>query len=150
MRFGGESVHAKTGECQESRHAVKTCRGGRYRANIAHIRLSRPDSGPGFEIKILKSLWSVLSSLRSGSARCLDTTHGSRVQSSRDSSVIPGTLATQCASLRAKFSTLKVVRSIIYLLKVPWSIFYLSLGRWSKDIQLADRRFDRVNRGEYL
>jgi len=39
---------------------------GRCRANVAHIRQSRPNSGPGFQTKVLKNIKVVPSSLGSG------------------------------------------------------------------------------------
>ena len=41
---------------------------GRYRANLAHIRQSRPDSGPVFNSKILGIFHAAPSSLKSGPA----------------------------------------------------------------------------------
>jgi len=41
----------------------------RCRANVAHIRQSRPDSGLGFQVKVLKTFKDVPSSLESGACR---------------------------------------------------------------------------------
>ena len=38
----------------------------RFRADMAHIRQSRPDSGLGFQVKVLKTCYVALFSLRSG------------------------------------------------------------------------------------
>ena len=39
---------------------------GRCRANMAYIRQSRPDSGLGFQVKVVEAFQLVLSSLGSG------------------------------------------------------------------------------------
>ena len=44
-------------------------RPGRCRANMAHIRQSRPDSGRGFQVEVLKTYQVVPSSRRSGPGR---------------------------------------------------------------------------------
>ena len=45
---------------------VVLLRPGRRRANMAHIRQSRPDSGLGVQVKVLETFQIVPSSLRSG------------------------------------------------------------------------------------
>jgi len=37
-----------------------------HRANMAHVRLSRPDSGVGYQVKVLKAVYVAPPSPRSG------------------------------------------------------------------------------------
>jgi len=50
--------------------------GVRFRANMAHIRQARPNSGLGFEVKVLETVQVVPSSPRSGRGDTLSRCRG--------------------------------------------------------------------------
>jgi len=63
--LGLRVINKKRKKKKKSSLCEKCC-GGRSRVNSAHITQSRPDSGPGFQVKALKTFYVVPSTIESG------------------------------------------------------------------------------------